>query len=660
MCIHIPGYDIVRRDINRNGVGVCVYIRSTINFQTQTSLISNIYEAVVVDIIKPNSQPFSIVAVYRPPGTEDELFCYLESVVKALDFENKEKIIIGDLNCNYLSETRNSDLRQLVAISEVYQLTQIIAQPTRITAASKSLIDLIFTNQKSRDVTQGVVDCGISDHSFVYVIRKVAVPSNNKHKYITTRSFKNFNLDLFLKELESLPWENIEYLDSPDTMWDVWKRLFTSVADKHAPPRTKRVRHKPSPWFTPVLKKLIINRNYLKRQAVRSGDPRDWSEYKVVKNRVNNSIRQSKAAFYHKEIKQNSGNSREIWKTINSLMSRKTKNSSINELKVNNVSFTEPTVIADQFNKHFTEIGTKLASVLPESDCDYEQYMSKTNTTFRLKKITAKDILEIFKSLSTRKAIGLDNISVRLLKTAGPTIAGSLCSIFNKSIETGVVPAEWKNAKVFPLYKKDEKSDPNNYRQISVLPAVAKVFERIIYNQLYGYVSSNHLLTKHQSGFRSLHSTVTALLDATNEWYLNIDQGNTNAVVFLDLAKAFDTVSHEILLRKLELYGISGLTLNWFRSCLSERKQVCVVAESTSQARNIACGVPQGSILGPLLFLIYINDLPACLKFATARMYMYVDDTSITISSKSTTRLHQELNHDLNNIRDWLLANSSV
>ena len=120
MCIHIPGYDIVRRDINRNGGGVCVYIRSTINFQTQTSLISNIYEAVVVDIIKPNSQPFSIVAVYRPPGTEDEFFCYLESVVKALDFENKEKIIIGDLNCNYLFETRNSDLRQLVAISEVY------------------------------------------------------------------------------------------------------------------------------------------------------------------------------------------------------------------------------------------------------------------------------------------------------------------------------------------------------------------------------------------------------------------------------------------------------------------------------------------------------------------------------------------------------------
>ena len=144
-------------------------------------------------------------------------------------------------------------------------------------------------------------------------------------------------------------------------------------------------------------------------------------------------------------------------------------------------------------------------------------------------------------------------------------------------------------------------------------------------------------------------------MDATNEWYFNIDQGNINAAVFLDLAKAFDTVSHEIRLRKLELYGIGGVTLNWFRSYLSQRKQVCMIGENTSQARNITCGVSQGSILGPLLFLIYINDLPPCLRFSTPRMF--ADDTSITISSKSTTRLHRELNQDLNNIRDWLLAN---
>ena len=159
-----------------------------------------------------------------------------------------------------------------------------------------------------------------------------------------------------------------------------------------------------------------------------------------------------------------------------------------------------------------------------------------------------------------------------------------------------------------------DKSDPNTYRPISVLPAVGKVFERIIYDHLYSYLSRNKLSTKHQSGFRSLHSTETALLDATNEWYFNIDQDDTNVVVFLEMAKALDTVSHEILLNKLELYGISGSTLDWFKSYLSNRDQVFVVQGYTSDPRIISCGVPQGSILGPLLLLIYINELPACLQ----------------------------------------------
>ena len=270
-----------------------------------------------------------------------------------------------------MAESRNSELIHLTEISEVYQLTQIINKPTRITLTSKSLIDLIFTNQESRVVSHGVIDCGISDHCLVYVVRKIAVPTNNRHKYIATRSFKNFNSSFFIQELQSLPWGDIEFLDSPDEMWDVWKQLFTSVANKHAPLKTKRVRHKVSPWLTPDLKGMIIKRNNLKKKAVRSGDLNDWNEYKRLRNKTNNKLRDTKAAYYHKEIENNSGNVREIWKTINDLMSRKIKSNTINELKVNNLSFTEPSEIADELNKHFTEVGSTLASTLPQNNCDW-------------------------------------------------------------------------------------------------------------------------------------------------------------------------------------------------------------------------------------------------------------------------------------------------
>ena len=208
---------------------------------------------------------------------------------------------------------------------------------------------------------------------------------------------------------------------------------------------------------------------------------------------MNNNIRLAKSSYYHKEIEDNIGNSRQIWKTINNLMSRKTKDSSINELKVKNVTVNEPSEIADKLNKHFTDIGNKLAANLSQSDCDYQQFMPKIESTFHLNKVTIKSVQEMLNSLLTGKATGLGNISAKLLKVASPVIAESLCVIFNKSVETGIFPTEWKKAKVFPVHKKDDKSDPNNYRPISVLPTIAKLLERLIYDQLYDYLTRNNL-----------------------------------------------------------------------------------------------------------------------------------------------------------------------
>ena len=223
---------------------------------------------------------------------------------------------------------------------------------------------------------------------------------------------------------------------------------------------------------------------------------------------------------------------------------------------------------------------------------------------------------------------------------------------------SGIFPDNWKCARVTPLFKKGEASDLNNYQPISAISVIATVFEKIVYEQLYNFLSNEDIMiSTHQSGFRSLHSTVTVLLEATDNWAFNIDRGNVNAVVFLDLKKAFDTVDHDILLSKMNLYGIQGIALDWFRSYLTNRTLRCLVNGSLSRICSHKCRVPKGTILGPLLFLIYINDLPNCLTSCQPRMY--ADDTSsyITYADVDVNSIQLNLNHDLGNLNKWLISN---
>ena len=272
-----------------------------------------------------------------------------------------------------------------------------------------------------------------------------------------------------------------------------------------------------------------------------------------------------------------------------------------------------------------------------------------------LKATNSFKVFSLLSKLSKFKATGLDKISARLLRVCSDLIAQSICSIYNRSISTGIFPEDWKCSKVVPLFKQGKRNDLNNYRPISIIPVVAKVFERIIYDQVYLFFNDNDLLSNSQSGFRRFHSTATALLEATNEWAYNIDLGNVNAVVFLDLKKAFDTVDHGILLSKLDAYGIRGVAGDWFKSYLSDRRQKCSVNCFLSTDQTLLCGVPQGTILGPLLFLMYINDLPNCLAHSKPRMY--ADDTHLSYASDNVLDIEMNLNEDLESVNEWLIVN---
>ena len=267
---------------------------------------------------------------------------------------------------------------------------------------------------------------------------------------------------------------------------------------------------------------------------------------------------------------------------------------------------------------------------------------SVTDVSFKMQFITHCDIIAIISSFKSKTSSGHDGVSSKLVKDLKYALSFPLSIIINNSLAMGLVPDMAKLAKIIPIYKAKDKKDISNYRPISLLPVVSKILEKVVHNFFYTFLEKNKVVYASQYGFRKNRSTA-------------IENKQSTLSVFLDLSKAFDTIDHNILLHKLECYGVRGLALNWFQSCLTDRKQYVLYNNVQSQTLDITCGVPQGSVLGPLLFLIYVNDIANCLTHS--KLISFADDTTVFLSSKCINDLYKNMNSDLDDLTNWFKAN---
>lgn len=412
--------------------------------------------------------------------------------------------------------------------------------------------------------------------------------------------------------------------------------------------------------MTGEIKRDIRHREYHLKKARKLKCNDHWASYRYYRNGVTNKIRKAKATYSRRLIDENKRDQKAFWKTVKKILPGETKNIS-SGIMIDDKLSTDKYQIANAFNKFFTGVVAKLKGSLGPVlthviNLSASFPSQKRFPQFKFDKVSELFIITQLQSLKSGKAVGLDNISPRLLKDAADIITNPLTQIINASLSQATLPADWKAARVIPLYKAGKANQVGNYRPISILPVISKLIERAVQVQLGKHLSERNILSPFQCGFRKAHSTETATISLTDTIRRNIDQGLLTGAVFIDLSKAFDTVDHTLLLQKLRYYGIENLELEWFKDYLTNRKQVVGYQNVMSDFQSITSGVPQGSILGPLLFILLVNDLPSTVARCT--LLMYADDTVLFYSAKDVNVIEEKLNEDLGLIGNWLRENS--
>ena len=629
----LPGYKFFHKDRkNKKGGGVGIFINDKMAdnclIEPDTEFFKEeTFEGVTLKIpdfpLKSGKKNLIILTVYRQPGQEN-LKNFLELLEKWLDKYDKrsnEIIITGDMNLDLLKFETHNKTSEYLDLMTMHGLLPIITKPTRIKHSSATLIDHIFSKQT--DTSSGILlselsgSHGFTDHYPIFCILEKGLKSKDVSKQITSKFFTREGHRLRRIGLRQEDWDVFYSETDPNVAYEIFqerycKHYHDSLTTKTTTIGPKRLPRQP--WMTSDILKMMRRRDRLVKLTTRQ------DEYKQLRNEITKLCRKAERSYIDKKIQDNLNNTKEHWKILKKLMGKMNDKSNFPlSFKNGDIWVTDTLENAENLNAYYANVGPEtnrsVGASLKSPDHFLCKFAKRNQHELLFTEFTEDEVIQASKNINKKKSCDAYGLSQTVVLNDIDIIAPMIAHIANCSLEEGKCPDLSKIARVIPVYKeKGEKYLYSNYRPISLIPVFSKIIEKLVYNKIFHFLVRYQILFKSQYGFRKGHSTAHATLDFVKTIEKALQDNEYAIGVFCDLSKAFDTLDHGILLKKLEHYGVRGNWLSWFKSYLSNRKQYVDIYGISSGYTDITVGVPQGSILGPLLFLIYINNLPASLQ----------------------------------------------
>ena len=619
---------------------VCVYLHNSMVGKIREDLMDDTFSSIWLEVGLPQKRKILICNLYREwaymrqenPALSREISAqenrwsgFLNQWERALA-EDKEVICLGDVNINHNEWTRedlppnNSTKKQKKMIDALFTrilphgVSQLVTGSTRVRNDQESGIDHFYSNQPDKLSPIQTMTCGGSDHK-LFGATRYATSIKRNVRYVTKRCFKNFKKEEFLSAVRQINWWQIYECNDVEIALEILTQRITQILDLMAPIRTIQVKENYAPWLSKETKAIMAERDRAQEAAAESKNDEDWSTYKRLRNRVNSLLRNEKRNWQRNKFIEceDEKDSKQIWKNIKSWLNW-TSSGAPTQLFYEGQLENRPCRLAYCMNKFFIDKITNLRDNLGESQLNpldnLRRLMAGRKSVFSLKPVHPDTVDKLISNLKNSGSVGLDYIGTGIIKQAKKELLPALTHIINLSIKQSKFPTQFKKAKVIPLFKSGDKLSPSNYRPVAILPIWSKLVERAVFIQMIEYFESNNLIHPSHHGFRANHNTTTALLQMYDNWVEAMDRGEATGVIYLDMSAAFDMVEHSVLLEKLLLYGFDIASYTWIKSYLEDRQQTVCIDGTCSPLLKVNIGVPQGSIIGPLLYIIFTNDLP--------------------------------------------------